>query len=111
MPTGPQNAILGETYGTDLPETEMEETQLTEEKNKARFSKSKEYQVLKEHIEGRIAFYQVMLPDGREIGLTTTPTPEEWMVANRVIAEFNAILNAYEQANQVVEDAAKRKAI
>jgi len=104
-PIGAQNAVMGEDYGTDLPETEISTEQLNEEKNMARFSKSREFKALKAKIESRIEFYQSVLPDGRP--LTDVDTAErmaQWVIANAVIGEFKAILQAYENAKEAVDE-------
>lgn len=99
---GAQNGIVGDDLGIELPEIKVPEQDLTAEKNMARFSKSEEFQKLKEHLEGRISFYQNFLPDGRAIG-ENIPSPEQWVIANAIIGEFNAVLGAYEQAREAVD--------
>lgn len=102
--TGPQHGIIGdENFGTDLPETQVPERDLTSEKNAAKFSRTKEFQVLKEHLESRIEYYQKYLPNGRPLE-EDAPSPEDWRVANRIIGEFNAVITAYEQAAEVVKN-------
>lgn len=104
METGPQNVLMGdENYGTDLPETEVPERDLTAEKNAAKFSRTKEFQALKDHLESRINYYQKYLPNGRPLE-EDTPSPEDWRVANRIISEFNAVIQAYEQAREAVKN-------
>lgn len=100
-----QNGIIGDTYGIDLPNVNVGEEQLNEEKAMARFSKSKEFKKLKEIMQSRIDFYQKALPDGR--ALTEVDTAERahmWLVANAVIGEFKMILAAYEDAAEVVKN-------
>jgi hypothetical protein len=103
MEYGPQNALVNQSP-IELPQTQVQEEDLIAEKNAAKFSKTKEYKVLKEYLESRINYYQTQLPDGRSI---TDAKPQDWIVANLVIAEFNAVLNAYEQARQAVEDSSR----
>lgn len=103
MEFGAQNAIT-EDYGTELPQTQVEETDLNIERNAAKFSKTKEFQALKDHLKQRIKFYQTQLPDGKPV---TEAKIEDWKVANLVIAEFQAVLDFYENARQVVENASK----
>lgn len=109
-PRGPQNGIMGDdSFGTNLPETQVDSTALDVEKRMAKFSKSKEFQALKNHAEARIEFYQQYLPDGRPI--TDIPNTERgymWLAANIVTGEFKAMLSAYEQAGAIVKEAAKR---
>lgn len=101
----PNNGIIGDSFGTDLPQAVLPEQDLNEEKKKARFSKSAEFKRLKAQIEERIKFYQTYLPDGRPIG---TMDPKElgtmWVASNLVIAEFKAIIDEYELAAEAVKD-------
>ena len=98
----PQNGIIGDISATELPQAEIAEDLLIEEKKMARYSKSKEFKILKEYIEGRINFYQTCLPDGRPVGAVPKKELEgQWIIANTVIAEFQGILNDYERAAEV----------
>lgn len=107
---GAQNAIIGsDSFGTDLPQTQLEEENLVIEKNMAKFSKSKEFEKLKEHLEQRITYYQNFLPGG--VPPENVPDEERgkyWAVSNMVIGELRAIIDAYEQAAQVVQNATPR---
>jgi DNA replication initiation complex subunit (GINS family) len=98
--------IIGDTFGTDLPQTEVSKEQLEAEQSAARFAKSTEYQQLKEHFENRISFYQTFLPGGEPVG-TTKMTPEErslqWQLANVIIGEFEQVLGIYELAKESVD--------
>lgn len=107
---GPQNAVVGDSSPIDLPETVVDNDELAREKNMAKFSKSKEYQILKEHLENRIEFFKTRYPNGDPIAgeKDLTKLTQNWVVANLVIGEFRAILDAYENANEAVRDAAKR---
>lgn len=101
---GPQNGLLGDNFGTDIPEMRMDNQDLVNEKKRARFSKTKEYLALKEHLQSRIAFYQTQLPDGRAIpGLPKDELLINWAVANLVIREFDAIITAYETVRDTVK--------
>jgi hypothetical protein len=110
---GPVNAVIGEEYGTDLPQTEVPERDLTTERNAAKFSKSKEFQVLKDHLNQRIDYYQKFLPNGEAVleqkNVTHAELGQRWMTANAVITEFRSIISAYEQAAQVVKEADERE--
>lgn len=101
-----QNGIMGdENFGLDLPQTEAVDD-FAAEKRMVKFSKTKEFKQLQEHIEGRILFYQTYLPDGR--ALTVVPQDERgamWVVSNAVIGELKALLLAYEQAAETVKNA------
>lgn len=99
---GPQNALIGDQdFGTTLPKTQVEEQDLAAERKAAKFSKTKEFKELKAHIEQRIAFYQTQLPNGDPVVKATTT---DWVVANLVIAEFKAIIDAYERAAEAVKN-------
>lgn len=101
--------LLDESSGIDLPSAKPDEKMLLEEKNIAKYSKTKEFGKIKKHFEERIAFYQSYLPDGKEIGLDVQPTPEDWRVANRIIGEFKLIINFYETATEAVDRAVKNE--
>ena len=96
------NGIIGDAYGTELPQTQMPEELLVEEKAMARFSKSKEFAHLKKHIEDRIRYYQAFLPNGKTV--VEGATAEDWRVANVIIGEFQAVIDAYERAREIVNE-------
>ncbi len=106
MDTGPQNVVLGDVGdAVELPVTKVSDQDLQNERNMARFSKTKEYKVLKEHIENRIKFFQLSLPNGKPV--VNAPYEQlvnDWKVANLVIGEFQAIIDAYENAQNVVNE-------
>lgn len=105
---GPANAIIGDTFGTELPEAKLSNEDLVVEKNAARFSRTKEYQALKEHLEKRVEFYQAYLPDGRAVAEVPKVELEGmWIAANAIIGEFKAVLSAYEMARKAVEESAR----
>lgn len=106
---GPQNVLMGDSQAIELPQAQLDEQDLQEERVMAKFSKSAEFKRLKEHFEQRIDFYQTYLPNGAEIGLEVAPSAEDWRVANRVIAELKTILLRYELANDVVKEAESGK--
>lgn len=103
--TGPQNVILGDEVS--LPETQVPEQLLNEEKLLARFSKTKEFKRLKDYLEARITFFQNHFPDGTPLAKETDhqKVVDYWRAANIVVGEFKALLEVYENANQVVNDA------
>lgn len=102
---GPQNGIIGENYGIDLPSVTVDKNQLDDEVRMARFSKSKEFKKLKEIMEARIEFYQKSLPDGRAVTeVDSVERAQMWVIANAVIGEFKMILSAYEDAKEVVKN-------
>lgn len=104
---GPDNVLLGDSEGIDLPEAEIDEKELVEEKQMAQYTKSAEFKRIQSHCLDRIDFYQKMLPNGMEIGLDVVPSVEDWRVANRVIGEFKALMNLYETATEAVEESNK----
>lgn len=107
QPTGAQNVIVGdEDFGTSLPETRVDETQLNIIKNLAKFSKTREFQKLKEHLESRIKFYQSNLPDGRPISdIDLDQMGTAWSISNAVIGEMQAIIDVYEGSAEEVKNA------
>ena len=93
------HGIIGDdSYGTQLPQSQLDEEINQETLAAARFSKSKEFQLLKTHLEDRITFYQTYLPDGRSALANTEDVGQNWVIANAIIGEFKAVLDAYEQA-------------
>lgn len=101
---GSQNAIMGDqNFGTDMPETQVDESQAMAEKGMAKFSKSKEFQVMRGHMEGRIKYYQSRLPNGQSIeeGVDLN----DWVIANVIINEFNLVITSYEAAAEAVKNA------
>lgn len=99
-----ENAVLGDNSPIDLPETQVDERDLRDEKSMARFSKSAEFKRLKDYLEGRIDFFQHYLPDGRPLKSDST-TSVDWIIANTVIGEFKNVLEAYERAAEAVKSA------
>ena len=100
-----QHGLIGDNYGIDLPDVDIDKDELDEEKRMARFSKSKEFKKLKQIMESRIAFYQKALPDGRPLTeVDAIERGRQWEVANIVIGEFKMVLAAYEDANEVVKN-------
>lgn len=108
---GPQNAIMGDdNYGTDLPVVDIPDDTMEDLKRMARFSKTAEYKILKEYVEGRVKFYKTQLPDGRPLSdVDATERGNMWVVANAVIGEMEAILGTYDEASRVVKEAAKSR--
>lgn len=109
---GPQNGIVGnDANPTELPQTEVDDSQLKEMQKTAKFARSNEFKELKKHLLARIDFYQKYLPDGRAVGAQTADEnlSAMWVVANVVAGEFNSIINVYEQAIEYVKDAATKR--
>lgn len=99
----PNNILMGDIEGISLPQAEVDENALVVEKKMAKYSKTEEFERIKAHCQERIDFYQKYLPNGAEVGLDVAPTPEDWRVANRLIAEFKLLMNMYEVAKEVVD--------
>lgn len=108
---GPANVPMGDEYGTELPETQVPEQDLVVERNAAKFSKSKEFRTLKDHLERRITHYQEHLPDGCAVvnaqALSYAELGARWMASNVIIAEFKAVIDAYEGAADAVKASGK----
>lgn len=101
------NGLVGDDYGVEIPQTQVpDDKALVEEKKIAKYSKSKEFQRIKEYFQTRIDFYQSHLPNGEEIG-ASQPTPEDWRVANLLIKEFKVLTKSYESIAETVEELAK----
>lgn len=101
--TGPTNVILGDSSPIDLPQMEIPEDELIQERQMAKFSRTAEFKRLKSHLEERIAFYQSYLPDGRPVGSIPAKDLESmWIVANTIIGELSGVISAYELANEQV---------
>ncbi|SRR6266536_4267017 len=107
--TGAKYGLVSDDPIMDLPTTQVPERDLTTEKNAAKFSRTKEFKTLKEHLEARIAFYQTFLPDGRTLEQVSDIDDIElgghWRSANLVIKECRMIIDSYEKAQEVVEGA------
>jgi len=102
-----QQGIIGDSYPTELPVTNVPEQDLTEEKKMAKFSKTAEFKRLKTHMEERIAYYQTFLPSGKSVleAEDVTKLGQNWLVAQAIVTELQAIIEAYEMANEVVKNA------
>lgn len=99
-----QNGIVGDDFGTVLPETEVPDTALDEEKKLARYSKTAEFKRLRDYFQSRIEFYQSFLPDGRPLTEAgKTASLNEWIIANQIIAEFNNVIAEYDRARETVD--------
>lgn len=106
---GPGNVIMGDSMGIDLPQATPDENSLSEEKNMARYSKTKEFKRIKNWCQERIRFYQSFLPSGQPVteGGDYTKMGQNWIVANAIILELNSLMNAYETAAEIVEEETK----
>ncbi len=101
----PQNILMGDITGVELPEKPVDETAVKELQNKAKYARSKEYKDLKQKADERVAFYQNYLPNGMPIGATTKAERDgKWELANVVIAEFKALFSEHEGANTLLDE-------
>lgn len=104
-----EHGIIGDSYGTELPETQVPEQDLMNEKKMAKFSRTAEFAKLKEHLLSRIEHYKAFLPDGTHVAFSTegelAALGQRWVIANAIIAEFQAVILAYENARQTIEEA------
>lgn len=103
---GPQNAVLGDQANPlEVPETQVDESEIKELEHRARFSKTAEFKALKEHCRQRALFYQQYLPNGEAVAGQKDPEKlgEMWIAANIVIGEFNALIGSYELAAEEVK--------
>lgn len=111
--SGPANAVVGELdEPTNIPQSVIPEDQLTEEKKLAKYSKTAEFERLRQYMESRIQFYQTFLPDGRSLTAmegTDSEIARNWKVANIVISELQAILNDYQRAEEIVTEHEQRR--
>lgn len=104
--SGPQNAVFGDdSFGTDLPETQVDTQAIEEEQRKAQYTKSKDWDTLKAYLETRIEHYQRFLPGN----IPVEHVPEEerakyWAVSNMVISELKSIIASYENAFEALKE-------
>lgn len=108
--TGSQNGVVDQSFGTELPVSKVPDEILARENSMAQFTKTDEFTILKEYLEGRIEFFQKHFPNGDPISgeKDLERLSHWWIVANLVIGEFNAVLNAYTTAKQAVIDGSKQ---
>lgn len=101
----PDNILLGDATGTDLPQKPVDETALNEVKTKAKYSRSKEYKELKAKADERIIFYQRFLPGNIPPEMVTdAERAKYWAIANIVIAELQQLFGEYGAAEQILKD-------
>ena len=126
--TGPAHGIQGDLdEPTRLPETIVPEQDLTEEKNLAKYSQTKEFKRLKQFMEDRIKFYQHFMPDGTRVEgdpkelvvderklvnikvmIPNNVSPEmmivHWKAACIIIKEFENVLDTYARAQEIIKE-------
>lgn len=100
---GPNNAIIGDSTGVELPVAAVDDTAKKELQNKAKYKRSKEYAELKAKADARIEFYSKNLPVGYAEA-NTAKKAELWGMANLLIAEFKALFEENEQAEEILKD-------
>lgn len=111
---GPQNGVVGDDFGTQLPETAPQEQssehkqEIARIKQMAKFTRSQEFAFLKNYIEGRCKLRQRYVPnaDGSFVDITQLPNEERgWrsLAAFEVIDELTKIITEYEQAADYVK--------
>jgi len=103
--------IIGDQQITDLPQVDNSQQDLAqvEVRGKAKYSRSKEFQELKAHMETRIEFYQKFLPDGRPVAtIDQEEAAKHWPHANIIIAELQQVIDMYQSAEGQLQDIGKK---
>lgn len=106
--------IIGDMSAVDLPQApKLEANELAVEKQMARFSKSKEFKALKEHLESRIEYYRHRLPGGTEFNKLVeqqdmAEVGKNAVISSTIIQEFQMVIDSYERAAEAVKDAQKQ---
>lgn len=101
----PKNAIIGDSTGVELPVQAHDNTAVQELQRKAKYSRSKEYKLLKEKADERIEFYKRFLPSGQLVGTTSkAELAGRWELANILIAEFEQLFGEYENAEALLKE-------
>jgi hypothetical protein len=102
------NMMMGDlSQMTSLPEKTQshQEEAVAEIKRKAKYSRSKEFQDLRNMMESRIEFYKQFLPDGTPIALgTEKQIARNWPIANIVIAELSQVIEMYDNAEAELKE-------
>lgn len=99
----PDNVLMGDATGTEIPEKPIDETALNELRNKAKYSKTREYKELRAKAQARIDFYKTTLPDGYAKA-DKEQRGQMWGLANIVIAEFNQLFSEHELADELLKE-------
>ena len=99
------NVLLGDETGVELPVMPPDETAINELKHKAKYSRSKEYQELRDKAQVRIDFYKNYLPDGTPVGVASMEqVAAYWKVSNLIIAEFEQLFDEHENADKILKE-------
>lgn len=104
---GPQNVPMGDMdESMNVPESVVPMETLVEEKNKAKYSKTKEFKEIRQYWEDRIKFFESYLPAGLETRwqVPSDDIAQQWVLANNIIAEVRAFLRQYDDAVEVVSN-------
>jgi hypothetical protein len=97
--------IQGDSSPTELPRTQVSEELLIQEKNRAKYSKSKEFKDIREYWEARKEFFKTYTPGGAEIRfqVPNDDIAQMWLLANNMINEIDVFLSTYVNAAEVVK--------
>lgn len=108
---GPQNGFIGQdSFPTEIPQTRVPDTDLSEYERKVKYSKSAEFKLLKDRLQARIDYLQIYLPGGQPVAdVAPEIAGAMWVGADLVIREYRAIINEYESAAQVIKDELTRR--
>lgn len=97
----PDNGLIGDISATELPEKPVDNDAINEIRKKAKYSRSKEFQELKENMMQRIEFYTKYLPNGTPVAtLSQTDASRNWPLANIIIAELQQVIDGYANAEE-----------
>lgn len=103
----PDNVLMGDSnMGIDLPQVVPNNKELLPEKQMANYAKTEGFKTVQDWCRLKIAYHQSFLPGNMPV----TAVPEEergkyWAVADLVIADLYELMNMYENAVEVVENA------
>lgn len=101
----PQNSLIGDSMGTDLPQMQEDDTAKKELASKVKYSRTKEYKDLKAKADERIEFYKKFLPNGQLVGTASREEmARKWELANLLIAEFDQLFSEHENAEALFKE-------
>jgi hypothetical protein len=98
------NAVIGDSPIVDLPQSQPNTEEIDNLRQRARFSKTKEFRELREAMDERIEFYSNFLPDGRLVATSDKLAVQNWRLANIVIAELQAVKSAYDGSVELIKE-------
>lgn len=99
----PENVILGDNTGVELPQAPIDNSEQKELANKKKYSKSKEYRALRAKAQERIDFYKNTLPAGYA-DADKQRKAEMWGTANLIIAEFEQLFSEHDNAEELLKE-------